>query len=112
MEQEMKATNSNEESEFLEEIDGFVNSRTRIPYYKWYTKITLKTKDFSITAGCLMDSGAGLNCIREVLIPTRYFEKTHYSAGIANGKRMNIRYKFPNSHACKKGICIKTIYGC
>ena len=76
---------------------------------KWHTILTLKIKDFSVATECLLDSGADVNVLREGLIPTKYFEKTNYTIGLATNKdHMQIRYKLNNAHVCLNGQCIKT----
>lgn len=48
----------------------------RITYQKWNKEITLVIKeDFIVKTITLIDSGADMNCIREVLIPTIYLIK-------------------------------------
>ena len=47
-------------------------------YQKWYTNITLHVgHDFKINIIALMDTGADYNCIREGIIPTKYYEKNY-----------------------------------
>lgn len=61
----------------IEEVQEFVNPIISYHYHKWFTTITLKIKDFSVTVDCLNDSGAGVDCIREGLVPIIYFEENH-----------------------------------
>ena len=43
---------------------------------KWYIKINLIiNQEFKIGTKALFDTGAYLNCIKEGIIPTKYFEK-------------------------------------
>lgn len=44
---------------------------------KWYSNFSLKIKgEFELKGIRLIDFGVDLNCGRERLIPTKYFEKT------------------------------------
>lgn len=43
---------------------------------KWIIEITIKiNNEFAINTATLFDIGADLNCIREGLVPAKYFEK-------------------------------------
>ena len=57
--------------------DEFLNIIDRMIFQKWYTEITLVVhKEFSLIVVTLVDSGADMNCIKEGLIPSKYYEST------------------------------------
>ena len=59
-----------QERKFLETIN-------RINFQKWHSKVRIViSKDFEFEVIALIDSGADLNCIQEVIIPSKYFKKT------------------------------------
>ena len=67
-----------EETEFLQTLQ-IIRSQ------KWFVKVKLLidnnfTKQFIV----LIDSGADLNCIKEGLIPIKYFQKTTHSLSVTN----------------------------
>lgn len=57
----------------LDKQTNFLNPITKVRFQKWYVEITLKIKDFTLNHIAMMDTGADMNCIREGLIPTKYF---------------------------------------
>ncbi|MFS7896231.1 putative retropepsin, aspartic peptidase domain superfamily, DNA/RNA polymerase superfamily [Helianthus anomalus] len=78
---------------------------------KWLVKITLLIENsFKKDFIALIDSGADLNCLREGLIPTKYFEKTTQVLKAANKKDMGVKYKLPNVKICNNGECIPTSF--
>ena len=57
--------------------DEFLNIIDRMIFQKWYTEITLVVhKEFSLIVVTLVDSGADMNCIKEGLILSKYYEST------------------------------------
>ena len=73
---------------------------------KWRVKIALKIgKSFHKDFSALIDSGADLNCIREGLIPTTYYEKTTQKLFTANNSGLKIKYKLPEAQICNNGRC-------
>jgi len=75
---------------------------------KWHVKIALeKGKSFHQNFTALIDSGADLNCIRQRLIPTKYYEKTVQKAYTANDTRLRINYKLSGARICNKGKCFR-----
>lgn len=48
--------------------------------------------------------------IQEGLIPTKYFEKNPEVLKGANGKILNINFKFSKVHVCDKEHCFKTSF--
>ena len=78
----------------------------RVIFQKWHTEITLViNKEFSLIEITLIDSGTDMNCIQEVLIPLKYYEKSSERLTQANGEKLIINYKIPNVHICNDGIC-------
>ena len=58
----------------------------------------------------LIDSGTDMNCIQEVLIPLKYYEKSSERLTQANGEKLIINYKIPSVHICNDGICFETVF--
>lgn len=71
----------------------------------YYIKIG---NEFIIETTALFDIGADLNCIREGLIHTKYFDKTSESLKSASGDKLNIRYKLPEASIIKDKVSYKT----
>ncbi|XLT03149.1 hypothetical protein HN51_052500, partial [Arachis hypogaea] len=67
--QENEASNDNEGNEILRIIIVFSFMKDRV-------HIRIVVKDFVLETIALFDSGADSNCIKEGLIPTKYFENT------------------------------------
>ena len=56
---------------------NFLSLVDKVIFRKWHTEITLViNKEFSLTEIALIDSGTDMNCIREELIPLKYYEKS------------------------------------
>ena len=55
----------------------------------------------------MIDSGADMNCIREGLIPLKYYEKSTEKLFSANGTQMKIKYELNNTHVCHENVCFK-----
>ncbi|KAK0598206.1 hypothetical protein LWI29_032525 [Acer saccharum] len=55
-------------------------------------------------------NGADLNCMREALVPTKYFEKTTETLYGANKQQLNIQYKLTNAKVCNDGVCYNTSF--
>ncbi|GAV87015.1 Peptidase_A3 domain-containing protein, partial [Cephalotus follicularis] len=73
-----------------------------------HINITITIQDsFKLQTTALIDSGAQMNCIREGLIPTKYFEKTKQKLSTANGENLRVNFKVTNVHICNEGIYIK-----
>ena len=58
----------------------------------------------------MIDSGVDLNCIQERLIPIVCFTKTSQKLSTASSVPLKIKYKIPEWHICKNGVCIKTSF--
>ncbi|XP_016178025.1 uncharacterized protein LOC107620369 [Arachis ipaensis] len=63
-------------------------------------------KDFVLETIALFDSGADSNCIKEGLIPTKYFEKTTERLSSITGERLNIKFKLTNAFVEKGNLRI------
>ena len=73
----------------------------KVIFQKWHTEITLViNKEFSLTKIALIDSGADMNCIREGLIPLKYYEKSSERLTQADGEKLIINYRIPSVHIC------------
>ena len=78
---------------------------------KWIINVTIKIKnDFILETTVLFDTGENLNCIREGLIPTKYFKKTTQSVSSASGNRLQINFKLSDVFAAKHNISYKTAF--
>nr|KYP44595.1 polyprotein [Cajanus cajan] len=85
-------------------------SQIKISQQKWHIKISLKIgKNFHKDFIALVDSGADLNCLREGMIPTQYYEKTVQKVRAANSNKLKVKYKLSNAHICNKGKYKKLI---
>jgi len=61
---------------------------------KWIINITIKiNNEVIIETTVLFDTWANLNCIKESLVPTKYFNKTFESLKPALGKKLNVKCK-------------------
>ena len=58
----------------------------------------------------LVDSGADQNCLREGLIPSKFYEKTSEQLQSANGAKLQIKYKLPKAYVCNSGYCFKNSF--
>jgi len=55
----------------------------------------LQTSNFKLQTIALLDRGTDLNCIKEGLIPFKYFEKTIEKMTSATGSKLQIKYNLP-----------------
>nr|KYP53754.1 Enzymatic polyprotein [Cajanus cajan] len=103
LEQDKPSTSINSE-------ENIVIRQIKIIQQKWLIKATLKIgKTYHKTFTALVDSGADLNCIREGLIPTQYYEKTVQILRAANSNRLKVKYKLSKAYICNKGTYKKLI---
>ena len=66
---------------------------------KWFTKVKIVVShDYRFTIIAMIDSGVDMNCIQELLIPSKYFEKSTERLVSTNGTQMKIKYKLNNAH--------------
>ena len=73
--------------------DDFITVINKINFQKWYAPVTFQIGDFQKTYIALIDSGADQNCLREGLVPTKFYEKTKTRLYSANSSPMDIKYK-------------------
>ena len=98
----------NDENKQIEPTEDYIQIINKINYQKWYTNITLHVgHDFKINIIALMDTGADYNCIREGIIPTKYYEKTTEKLSGANGSNLKVQYKLSCAKICNQGYCFK-----
>ncbi|XLT79813.1 hypothetical protein HN873_001566, partial [Arachis hypogaea] len=100
-EQENKISNDNEVKQMLRIINVFSFMKHRV-------NIQIVVKDFVFDTIALFDSGADSNCIREGLVPTKYFEKTTERLSSITGERLSINFKITNVFIEKGNIRIPT----
>jgi len=97
---------TSEEKEREEQSNEEFIAQVKTKQQKWRVKIALKIgKSFHKNFTALIDSGADLNCIREGLIPTQYYEKTTQKLFTANNSGLKVSFKLPNAKICNKGKC-------
>ncbi|XLU53739.1 hypothetical protein S245_048387, partial [Arachis hypogaea] len=80
-EQENKISNDNEGKEILRIINVF-------SFMKHHLHIRIVVKDFVFDAIALFDSSADSNCIKEALIPTKYFKNSTEHLSSITGERL------------------------
>ena len=94
-----------------ESSNQFLCRLQQITYQKWYINITLIiNKTFTLNTIALVDSGADINCIREGLVPTQYYEKTKQDLSTANGSKLWIKYKLTDVTICNQGMCLESAF--
>lgn len=100
----------NKDKEIIEiEDNNFLQTIEMIISQKWWVKLILLINNTEIKEfTALVDSGADLNCVKEGLIPTKYFIKTSHSVGTVSGEKIHINYKLQNAKICKNTVCIPT----
>ena len=77
---------------------------------KWYSTVKIVFNHFSTSAVPLIDSAADQNCIREGIIPTKYYERKKQQLCSANGEPLNTRYKLNKGYIQNNGYCFKNIF--
>ncbi|XLS86128.1 hypothetical protein HN51_036294, partial [Arachis hypogaea] len=70
--------------------------------------IQIVVKDFVFDTIALFDSGADSNCIKEGLIPTKYFEKSTERLSSITGERLSINFKLTGVFVEKGNLRIPT----
>jgi hypothetical protein len=58
----------------------------------------------------LLDSEADVNCIRQDIIPFRYFIKSTHKIHFAEGHQLKVNYKIPEVDICIENIRIITSF--
>jgi hypothetical protein len=83
-----------------------INLLNKVYPPKWYAKVhIIVAKDYVFDAIALFDIGAGLNCIQEGLVPSKYFEKSTEKLSSASGNKMQINFELNNAHVCQHNAC-------
>ncbi|XLU34403.1 hypothetical protein S245_070469, partial [Arachis hypogaea] len=100
-EQENKISDDNEGKEILRIINVFSFMKHRV-------HIRIVVKDFVFDTIVLFDSGADSNCIKEGLIPTKYFEKSTERLSSITGERLSINFKLTGVFVEKGNLRIPT----
>lgn len=66
-----------------------------------YTNIILRIGyGLKLEIIALLDTGADYNCIREGIVPTKYYEKSYEKLSGANGSSVKLNYKLPKEKIC------------
>ncbi|KAM7510610.1 hypothetical protein LguiB_009485 [Lonicera macranthoides] len=111
LENSQKDNNSSSKEITIQDNNNFLNLIDRISIQKWYINVTIVIdKDFILKDIALLDTGADMSCIREGLVPAKYFEKTSESMTSARGNKLKINYKLSNAYVCNDGMCIRTTF--
>ncbi len=67
-------------------------------FKKWFVLVKFTIWDFSQNFVALLDSGADQNCIKEGIVPSRFYEKTKISLHGDNGTPLQIKYKLSKAY--------------
>uniref|UniRef100_A0A2K2C3V5 Reverse transcriptase/retrotransposon-derived protein RNase H-like domain-containing protein n=1 Tax=Populus trichocarpa TaxID=3694 RepID=A0A2K2C3V5_POPTR len=90
--------------------DNFLNVLTQISSKKYLIKITLVfSDDFKLDIIALFDIGVDLNCIKECVVPKRFFQNTSEKLSTANNLKLHIACKTQAS-VFNKSISLKTFF--
>jgi hypothetical protein len=82
----------------------------QIQLKKWHSKVKIIVKDFEFTVTVLIDTDADLNCIKEGLVPTKYYSKSRETLRSTNGNKMQINFEISKAHICQNNVCFKTSF--
>ncbi|KAI5676701.1 hypothetical protein M9H77_07651 [Catharanthus roseus] len=74
---------NSQDSKFISIID-------KITFQKWNIYVTISIRNFKATFTAMLDSGADQSCIRDGLIPTKYYVPTNESLVTANGMPLQL----------------------
>ncbi|XLR65735.1 hypothetical protein S83_016407, partial [Arachis hypogaea] len=77
-------------------------------FMKCRVNICIVVKDFVLETIALFDTSVDLNCIKEGLIPTKYFEKSTERLSSITGKRLKINFKLTDAFVEKGNLRIRT----
>ena len=78
--------------------DEFLNIISKTTNQRWFVKIKIKIiLDFHINIIAFFNTGKYLNCIKEGIIPSKYFEKTKEKLSYANGLNLKIQHEVSNA---------------
>ncbi|BAH94377.1 Os08g0506200 [Oryza sativa Japonica Group] len=100
-----------EKDEPIQEDDHVVGTIQKYMKQKWYTEVMYRFIDGSYFQHItLIDSGADVNCIREGIIPHKYFYKAAHRIRGADGGLLTVEYQIPEIYICITEVCIKTSF--
>lgn len=100
-----------EKDEPIQEDDQVVGTIQKYMKQKWYTEVMYRFIDGSYFQHItLIDSGADVNCIREGIIPHKYFCKAAHRIRGADGGLLTVEYQIPEIYICISEVCIKTSF--
>nr|KJB23562.1 hypothetical protein B456_004G105400 [Gossypium raimondii] len=95
---------SSSETEPEENTEEYMMILTEVSIQRYLIKINIViNNEFQLETIALFDTGADQNCIREGIIPTKYYNKTSESLKVAYGKKLKTTYKIPNAEISNKG---------
>ncbi|KAI5670963.1 hypothetical protein M9H77_11327 [Catharanthus roseus] len=95
----MPGTNP-QDSKFISIID-------KITFQKWNIYVTISIGTFNATFTAMLDSGADQSCIKDGLIPTKYYVATNESLVTANGMPLQVKGKLVKTAICNDHYCFK-----
>ncbi|KAI5663559.1 hypothetical protein M9H77_22882 [Catharanthus roseus] len=95
----MPGTNP-QDSKFISIID-------KITFQKWNIYVTISIGNFKATFTAMVDSGADQSCIKDGLIPTKYYVPTNKSLVTANGMPLQVKGKLVKTAICNDHYCFK-----
>ena len=100
-----------EKDEPIQEDDQVVGIIQNYMKQKWYTEVMYRFIDGSYFQHItLIDYGADVNCIREGIIPHKYFCKAAHRIRGADGGLLTVEYQIPEIYICISEVCIKTSF--
>jgi hypothetical protein len=67
--------------------------------------LLLLQKNYSFDAIALIDSGSNMNCIKEGLVPSKYFEKSIEILNSASGDSLHIKYELSKVYVSQNDVC-------
>ena len=75
---------------------------------KWICDTLFKLNDgYYFRHEALLDSGSDINCIRQDLIPSRYFERFNQNLQTIEGRNLRVNHKISELYVCIGKYCIK-----
>ena len=80
-------------------------------YQIWYINISIVViENFILKDIALVDSGADINCIKEGLVLTNYFDKNTQTLNTMDGSKLKIKFKLSNTYICNEGMCVPATF--
>ena len=99
----VEASSSSISPPSISEKDNFLTLIDNVTFQKWYINISIIIdKDFILKDIVLVESGADINCIKEGLVPTKYFHKITQSPTTADSSKLKIKFKLSNTYICNE----------